>query len=359
MDRDDTNNRETDETPESEEIDFDCRVSPTELAQRALSLMEERKLPPLPSHYELFYTYFGARNEMLNHELDRLLDRRLPPKLSDLDEVHQRHFVDELRMKDLRHDLFVGLEDEVSSMIDIVGSYLDTNKGYSGDLSDSISQIDQAAKPQSIRETVQMLLQENRKMRLETEQMTERLEQSRSEMRDVRNSLVEAQEKILTDPLTGLGNRRKLDQILPHEIERALAKETVLCVAMADIDHFKRINDTFGHPVGDAVLEFFGGVIKRNVKGRDEAVRYGGEEFAIILPQTGLTPAQGLMDKIREELKSSQFTVNKSGESLGKITVSLGVALLRRGDTADSLIARADANLYRAKTEGRDRVIAG
>ncbi|MEM1274923.1 MAG: GGDEF domain-containing protein [Pseudomonadota bacterium] len=345
--------------PEEHEVsDFCTQDSPEELAKRTIAHLEAHKLPPLPSLFETFYTYFEGRNDMLNFAIDRLFDRRLPPKLSELDELHQRHFVDELRMQDLRHDLFAGLEDEVSGMIDVVGKYLDDNEGYSGELSDSMPQIDMGNVPLRVRETVQKLLDENRKMRRETEQMTERLEQSRGEVQEIRVSLVEAQEKILTDPLTGLGNRRKMDQVLPHEIANARARGATLCVAMADIDRFKRINDTFGHPVGDAVLEFFSGVVKRNVKGRDEAVRYGGEEFAIILPRTEIENAQALMDRIREELKASQFTVNRSGEALGQITVSMGVAVLHPGDTVDSLIARADANLYRAKTEGRDRVIA-
>ncbi|MEM8791491.1 MAG: GGDEF domain-containing protein [Pseudomonadota bacterium] len=340
------------------DTEFDGPERPSDLSIRALAMIKEHALPPSPMVYELFFTYAEGRDDMLNHAIDRLIDRRTPPRLSELEELHQRHFVDALRVQDVHHDLFVGLEDEMSSLLDTVGAYLDTNKGFSGELTTSINKIDKSAKPQTIRATVMKLVDENRKMRLETEEMTERLEQSRGEIKEIRHSLVEAQEKILTDPLTGLGNRRRLDQVLPHEIGRAQARGEPLCIAMADIDHFKRINDTFGHPVGDAVLEAFGGVIRRNVKGRDEAIRFGGEEFVIILPMTSLEQARRLMDTIREELQASHFTVSRSGEALGLITVSLGVTGMGAGDTVDSLIARADANLYRAKSEGRNRVVA-
>ncbi|MEM9370396.1 MAG: diguanylate cyclase [Pseudomonadota bacterium] len=327
-------------------------------AYQTLELLGEREIAPVPMAYEVFYNYLSGMDDMLTHQLDRLFETEGTIELERLTRIHEQFFIEPLKMSELHDDLFAGIEDEMSNFLGIVTEYLNSNEDFSGELNRSVSGIHSEFKPHKIRETIEKIVTENQKMRQETRLMSERLEQSRGEIRDIRNSLAEAQEKIMCDPLTGLGNRRKLDQMLTWEIDAARDSGTDLCLAIADIDHFKRINDTFGHPVGDAVLRFFGELILNNIKGRDIATRYGGEEFAIILPQTSTRDAAFLMDKVRDELEKANFTVNKSGEPLGKITVSFGVTAFRPGDHEDEMIERADSLLYRAKQNGRNRVVA-
>lgn len=327
-------------------------------AYRTLELLGEREIAPVPMAYEVFYNYLSGMDEMLTHQLERLFETEGTIELERLTRIHEQFFIEPLKMSELHDDLFAGIEDEMSNFIDIVTEYLNSSEDFSGELNRSVSGLHSEFKPHKIRETIEKIVTENQKMRRETKLMSERLEQSRGEIRDIRSSLAEAQEKIMCDPLTGLGNRRKLDQMLTWEIDTARDAGTNLCLAIADIDHFKRINDTFGHPVGDAVLRFFSELILNNIKGRDVATRHGGEEFAIILPQTSIRDAAFLVDKIRDELEKANFTVNKSGKPLGKITVSFGVTAFRPGDYEDEMIERADALLYQAKQSGRNRVAA-
>ena len=124
---------------------------------------------------------------------------------------------------------------------------------------------------------------------------------------------------------------------------------------MADIDHFKRINDTFGHQVGDDVLRYFAGLLKKSVKGRDVVARYGGEEFAVVLPATSMANARGLIERFMQELAGADLVVADGKTPVGKLTSSFGIALAGSKDSADALIKRADEKLYEAKRTGRNR----
>ncbi len=160
------------------------------------------------------------------------------------------------------------------------------------------------------------------------------------------------------DPLTGLYNRRYLEQALDRELRRAAREEMPLAIVMADIDFFKRINDTSGHAAGDEVLRELGRFFIAHLRPYDVACRFGGEEFMLILPGSTLESARKHAERLREAVRSLSPTYE--GKALGRISLSLGVAAIPGdGETAEALIASADAALYRAKAEGRNRVVAG
>jgi diguanylate cyclase len=126
---------------------------------------------------------------------------------------------------------------------------------------------------------------------------------------------------------------------------------------LTDIDHFKTFNDSFGHLTGDQVLRLVAMSVKHNVKGQDTAARYGGEEFAVILPNTVLRAAITVADHIRRAVMTKELMKRSTGEHLGRLTISAGVATLRADDSAQSFLERADACLYAAKRHGRNRVM--
>lgn len=159
----------------------------------------------------------------------------------------------------------------------------------------------------------------------------------------------------LRDPLTGLSNRREIDEQLPKEIARHARNAQPMCLFVLDIDHFKRFNDTFGHDAGDAVLREFAHTVKKFMRTEDIVARLGGEEFIVALPNTPLDQAKILAVRVREQV--SQMDVSFKGSSLGKVTTSIGVAEFpKHGPTVENLIAAADAALYQAKGNGRNRV---
>lgn len=160
----------------------------------------------------------------------------------------------------------------------------------------------------------------------------------------------------IKDPLTGLYNRRYLAEMLDREIRRAVRSAQSLGILMLDLDHFKNFNDTYGHEAGDTVLRETASFLIKSIRVEDFACRFGGEEFMVILPTADLNAAHARAERIRSKLR--ELTVLHRGQSLGMITVSVGVAALpEHGTSAQELIEAADAALYRAKRDGRDRVV--
>jgi diguanylate cyclase (GGDEF)-like protein/PAS domain S-box-containing protein len=160
----------------------------------------------------------------------------------------------------------------------------------------------------------------------------------------------------IRDPMTGLFNRRFMEESLERELRRALRGKQQLALLMLDIDHFKRFNDTFGHQAGDALLRALGNLLKESTRGQDVVCRYGGEEFAFVLAGASLEAARKRADLLREDIK--QLSVQHGGQLLGAVTLSIGIAVFPdNGDNAENLLKAADDALYRAKKEGRDRII--
>ncbi len=163
------------------------------------------------------------------------------------------------------------------------------------------------------------------------------------------------EEQSIRDPLTGLFNRRYMEESLDREIQRCDRLQQSLGIIMLDVDHFKRFNDIFGHEAGDSVLQELGQFLQKYVRGSDIACRYGGEEFTLILPEGSLAVTSKRAEQIRAGIK--HLHLKYGHELLGQITLSLGVASFpEHGTTGQAVIRQADAALYRAKKEGRDVV---
>jgi two-component system cell cycle response regulator len=157
-----------------------------------------------------------------------------------------------------------------------------------------------------------------------------------------------------TDPLTGLGNRRWFDQALATEIGRVERMGGQLSAFMADLDHFKKVNDTYGHWVGDTVLAAFGALLREQTRGTEIVARIGGEEFVALMPHTNLEACIATAERIREALASAQIKPMTGG-----ITASFGVAQLSAGEPGDAFLRRVDKALYAAKHAGRNCVVSG
>jgi two-component system cell cycle response regulator len=174
----------------------------------------------------------------------------------------------------------------------------------------------------------------------------------------LRASVRQTIELAVTDGLTGLHNRRYLDNHLKLLIDRATARGRALSVCITDIDRFKLVNDTYGHDAGDVVLREFASRVRSAVRGADLACRYGGEEFVLVMPDTTPEMAAGVAERLRAIVESEPFQIPGTDVALS-VTASLGIAaMLPSGDTPDALLKRADNALYEAKRSGRNRVVA-
>jgi diguanylate cyclase len=186
--------------------------------------------------------------------------------------------------------------------------------------------------------------------------LEEELKRASAAIDALKVSLNEAQKAAITDSLTGLFNRRHFQRCLDIAMEEAEKDRRPLSVVMADVDHFKSVNDTWGHQTGDQVIQFFARLVASNTKGKDIIARYGGEEFVMLLPDTAAAEAARVAEAIRAMLEQRVLRKRLTNELLGRITVSLGVAEAEPGEDRDSLIEAADSALYEAKRLGRNRV---
>ncbi|MEM7777923.1 MAG: diguanylate cyclase [Pseudomonadota bacterium] len=250
------------------------------------------------------------------------------------------------------------LDGSLQAIVDILCQGLETSGKFVATLSAAERKLSLATDPAAIKAAVKVLIAENAATKTEVSALNERLANARTEVEQLREQLEDARNESFTDGLTGLKNRKWFDSRLAAEIEDAQRSSRPLCLVLLDIDHFKSVNDNFGHQTGDKILSWYGRKLLDNIKGVDSAARYGGEEFAVILPDTRLSAAAGLMDQIRTKVEKVQWTHKGSGRVIGKVTASFGVTQFRRGDSASDLIERADTNLYAAKAAGRNRVTA-
>lgn len=170
---------------------------------------------------------------------------------------------------------------------------------------------------------------------------------------DLRDSL---RQQAIRDPLTGLYNRRYLLETMEHEISRSSRKKSEMGLMMIDLDYFKKFNDTYGHDIGDFILAEFGRLIQLIIREEDIACRYGGEEFTLMLPETGKNDTLKVAEKIRNHIQAHKFYFNN--KSYAPITLSIGIAVFPHdGKTTSTLLKQADEALYQAKDQGRNQVV--
>ena len=211
--------------------------------------------------------------------------------------------------------------------------------------------------PEKIAEVLQNVIQETRALAETGSQLKNNLHYTNLEITQLRAELEMMKEAAFTDALTGLLNRRAFDMRIQHVVAMFPHEFSSVFLLILDLDHFKKINDNFGHLTGDKVLRFTAHLIKKYLPKGQAAARYGGEEIAILLANVNREEAINVAENIRSELAKSRLQRKDNGEPIGQVTVSIGVASLREGDSIDDLIERADTALYEAKKQGRNRVV--
>jgi diguanylate cyclase len=246
---------------------------------------------------------------------------------------------------------------EIDDVMSLLTDALGMSANYDASLNGASEKLSAAKTPDQVKGVVKSLLRSTREMRETNKALEERLMLSKNEISNLQQSLEAIRAESLTDPLTGLGNRKYFDRMIATAVQDALATGEPLSLLMFDIDHFKSFNDSYGHLTGDQVLRLVGMSLKQTIKGQDITARYGGEEFAVVLPSTALRQALTVADHIRRAVMAKELKKKSTGEILGRVTISVGVSMLKPGDDPDALIERADACLYAAKRNGRNRVI--
>jgi diguanylate cyclase len=326
-------------------------------AEIALGQIRALRQPATPRHFEIWYTYATGYNPSLNQTINELLARNGTLGESDISHIHET-YISSNRFTDRIDDVGSQVVGEIEQVMAMIGAAAGNASTYTESLVDVAQKLGLAADEPAVRAIVESLVQATKDMERNNQALEARLSASKREITELQQNLEAVRSESLTDPLTSLANRKYFDDALAKAITDARTKGEPLSLMMTDIDHFKKFNDSYGHLTGDQVLRLVAVSAKQNVKGQDVAARYGGEEFAIVLPNTVLRSAITVADHIRRAVMTKELMKRSTGEHLGRVTISVGVAALQAGDTAQSLIERADTCLYAAKRNGRNRVIS-
>lgn len=250
------------------------------------------------------------------------------------------------------------LEAELQSVLEIIRQTMASNDSYAKSIADAQARLGKLPSVEQVKVIVKLLMAENQRMRNETVGLQQRLQQASDHISNLRESLDEARDAGMRDPLTNIGNRRAFDGAMERELGEVAEHGGRLSVIMTDIDRFKSINDNFGHAVGDEVIKILARTLTEHSREGDVVARIGGEEFAVILPETGLQGAAALAERVRAVFAEKKLTIRGASTSVVDMTASFGVTELKRGESSASLMDRADKNLYAAKKGGRNRVVA-
>lgn len=321
------------------------------LFQRIGLFFDAHELEPTPAHYELAHGYVAETDRRLVDAVDRAIARlgRLTPEAAEL-------ILAEVRTE-MSAEMLAGLIDKAqTSLTHIAGLAKQSGadaKAYGQALETKVADLAVTGPEQVVSALVELTGSMIEKTRAAEQQLRE----AGKQMNQLRGSLAEARRIADSDVLTGLPNRRAFENKLKRAVLHAKETGRPLALAFCDIDHFKSINDTHGHDVGDRILKF---VAQRlaSVSGNNCFVaRHGGEEFVMLFEGISAEQAARMVNEVRADLEERRLVAKQSGEPIGKVSFSAGVsALLPTDGNGRALLREADQALYRAKREGRNRV---
>lgn len=336
-------------------FDVDSAEKAAENLRQALSLLGKLSVAPAPLYYTLFYNYIAGKSVRLNKEVDALIQEHGALDKEDAIALFQRFFSvgGETLIEDIRTELVAMVAQVIGSLVDIAGKTSLANEAVAS----HIDRLADTGKPSEVLAAATAILAETRQFVNGSRQLEAELLSSVEEMDKLKQELSNAKREASIDSLTGLYNRRSFDRKLTELMAISDGLDDGFCLLLLDIDNFKRVNDSYGHMVGDKVLSEFGRQIGKLTRRSDFLARYGGEEFAILLPGTRMTNAFTVAENIRNTLQLVRLRRSSSRESLGAVTVSLGVACYRIGESVEDFIGRCDKALYRAKRLGRNRTV--
>jgi diguanylate cyclase len=325
-----------------------------EFLRLTVPLMSRHQVPATPENYAVWYTYVSGDNPALKEEIDRLIGQEAAFSDAVNTELYRRFIAEyDLGNVDKVKDGLQRILFEVGSSLSDAGQDADR---FSGTLTNLARDSEAQQDSKQIRGLLETLIVETRAMQDTARSMQANFESKTQEIEELQQELKRERERAITDPLTGLYNRLALIDRLQAVLGEFIEGAEPPSVVMLDIDHFKRINDTHGHLVGDRVIRFVAQALQKNIKGKDCAARYGGEEFTVLLPETPAAGARSVAQAILTSVAKAQLVRADNKQPLGQITISAGVAHYRRGEDIMDFIERADRALYQSKRDGRNRV---
>ncbi len=326
-----------------------------EYLRLTLGLISKHNLAATPINYTVWYEYVAGKNLKLKKALDLSIEAAKPLTNKNVETLYEKFVADGDRVVISR------LLTKINLMLrEITGHVLETEDELSGhgtNLKELAVEIPKVRDYEDIKKIVDQMIIETKALVKSGSRLQNRMKVSSDDLKQLHRELEKSQKEAETDALTGLINRRGLEKRFEVERIRAKQNQAPFAIIMLDIDHFKKVNDTYGHLVGDSFLRGLSVILKSQLRRNDIAARYGGEEFLILLPETSLDGAAAVAGKIQKVLSVKKWLLKESGQNMGSITASMGISVYAMNESGNSMIKRADDALYRAKNTGRNKIV--
>jgi diguanylate cyclase len=327
-----------------------------DVARKVLRLMTAHSSDYRPRTYLLWHEFVLGRNPELGEQLEKVIVARGKLSAAEVDDLYSS--VVDSRSRSVLARLHRSMQQLIDSVIASTATATNRTTQFGSDLEAFEVATATSSMPQEIVRVVEKLSLSAQATRTELDRVSRRLEQSEKQVNQMAEDLRLMREEAHVDPLSGLFNRRRFASALAELVHAAVASGSALTLLMIDIDRFKALNDRYGHVFGDQAIVGVSQAIKASVKGRDVPARFGGDEFALILPETTLAGGIVVAEYVRRIVGRARMIDFATNDLVTSLTLSIGVAALVPGDTPELLLQRADAALYRAKHKGRDCVVA-
>ena len=332
------------------------RTSPAyDMARGAIDALENARVWPTLLNFEIALHYVSDPHGPLATAVNKLLAQD-DFHSDDFGEMLARDFLPRVRLEAQLSDAGGALTRELDRVDGVIAKASVASAETSRSMAAAGQSLASAATVTQARDHVRAASEAIALAEARAAQYKSELKSSAAKVQQLREAMERIQRDALTDPLTNLGNRRAFEQNLERACGEMDENRTSLTLAIIDIDHFKLFNDKWGHQTGDQVIRFIGGAICALAIPPRTAARYGGEEFVVIMPRESLASAVRALEEIREEIGLRNLRRRATGEELGRVTISIGLAQRLLGESASAFIERADAALYTSKRGGRNRV---
>lgn len=334
-----------------DELDFEYVNG---VAEKAMASLTGQRVPPTPHNFHVWFRYALGAPIALKRTIDILIANKRKFDAATNHDLYTTYVGSKGIDEAVTHQVSQQLHDVLAFAQKFLSTAIADNRTQIEAISTVAGRADTGADPRLLVET---LMNELSKAATRASRLEAQFVEKSRELDMIRQSLSQSEERARTDSLTGLPNRRALEEFFRTAQAQAMEQGAPLSAFLIDIDHFKKFNDSYGHGVGDQVLRLVAKALRERVREHDLAARYGGEEMIAILPGADLSICTATAERIRNALADCKITRRSTGEELPGITVSIGVGQFQFGESMEDLVDRCDRALYEAKKRGRNCVV--
>jgi diguanylate cyclase len=325
-------------------------------AREIIERMGAQDIPTNPANYEIWTTHAAGAHPDLSREIEARLARgeRFTDETNEA--LFERFFANtrlSIQMLETSETIARELDDVVSNL----RGAGEQAGAYANELQIAAGNFDGGLDSETFRHVVEHLAATTREVAEHNRKLAEQIELSSLQVMELQTALRSVKVEALTDGLTGLANKRMLEETLQRRLEESVSNKSELCLLIFNIDNFRRVNDAWGNSVGDQVLRYVGSVLRAHAQGDVLASRRSADEFAMIMPRTNLNLAEAVAERVSRAIKSKRISLKSTGDVIGEISVSAGAACYQDPENLTQFVNRAEACVLAAKQAGRDRVV--